>query len=479
MPYIVLILQGRVYAKEERDDGTDDNEYATVTYAVPEASGKGKDHKHRYNKTILSAKENSTGKISSKNGMLSAVLYEKCGDKKPVWKCKVEFNEGGEWTYAEWTLNSEKGNVFERTTITGRGDFDLQQIFEKNCDFVNGRRDANAEKRYLVVKFSKGIYDINNFFRIYSNTKIYGHDGFGTDISDGVVLNKKNNKVIFITFDDRSRNVKRYSGFRNISIESLTVNCNEGNKYYASSVLYAAHGRNLKIYDLTVKNGLACHAFQLTGIENSKITDCIFENVNYINYNGSYVQFSGNYASEKRMTEVDEENNKFSGMFTKEVIQIETDFSDIWGAYKDKCKTTYACPTCRMSNDDTSCNNITISGCTFTNVVRAIGNHTSRGEGHFETNVTIKNNIFNKVTGYALVLSRFKNVCICGNRFSGISNNVIGGGVAYICNSCNGKGNNYQSASINGWRNNNMYMRNGKYVKMSDLNKKRQFIVSR
>lgn len=196
--------------------------------------------------------------------------------------------------------------------------------------------------------------------------------------------------VVFLTFDDRSATAKGYTGFKNITLRNFTVNCKNGGTYYGSGLMNAAHGEGLIVDNVTVKDGLAGHSFQLTGMKNVKISNCTFQNLTRVyeeegtgadktrvlkNYTRSYLNKNGI----KEFGNGSNKNPK-NVILTHEVIQIETDFSDVKNS-NDICKNTYACPTCKMSNDNTACIDVTISACTFSNVIRALENHTSRGAG--------------------------------------------------------------------------------------------------
>lgn len=378
--------------------------------------------------------------------------------------------------------------------------FDLQRVFEMNCDYSDNKIttvENNDVNRYLTVDFDVANYAVTNNFRLYSNT----------DINKNVkVSNKKpvfyktNNSPVFINFDDRNSTTKKYDGTSNITIKNLEVNCTYNKKHYGEGFMYAAHGSNLNIDNITVENSLyAGHVFQITAMKKVSITNSCFQNLNYLDRNNNYL-FGVSYADKQIEDFKKGANNKIANFnktskktmklvtsssyferlnfsneksykhkyqkesyyrkqmkkgksikfvdsneksnciltngkfYNHEVIQIEPDYADTNGK-------TFALPTIKMSNDGTVCDNITISGCKFNKVMRAIGNHSNRckdkkGNPKQSKNIYIKNNTFEYVVGHGITLINYSNVHIAKNKFQIVSDARIGGypiyGVKYL-----------------------------------------------
>lgn len=335
------------------------------------------------------------------------------------------------------THKTSYGVVTEVTTKSPDGEdskFDLQKVFEMNCDYSNKKPTTLTKvnvNRYLTVDFDVANYAVTNNFRLYSNT----------DINKNVkVSNKKpvfyktNNSPVFINFDDRNSTTKEYDGSSNIIIKDMSVNCSNNNKYYGNGFMYAAHAENLTVCNIEVTNSLYNgHAFQITGmnnvvIENSTFKDCLYYAIKdddeiIIDY-GKY-----NRKDLKQYHEID--NGKYGNnlsksekkicqkLFSNEIIQIEPDYKE---TDNDQ---VFALPTIKMSNDDTVSKNVFIVDCTFSNVMRAIGNHSNRG-GRCHT-IKIYHNNINNTVGHSIVLSKNKDVYIVANTFDNISIDNIGG----------------------------------------------------
>lgn len=364
--------------------------------------------------------------------------------------------------------------------------FDLQKVFEMNCDYNNKKATTVSKvnvNRYLTVDFDVANYAVTNNFRLYSNT----------DINKNVkVSNKKpvfyktNNSPVFINFDDRNSTTKKYDGTSNITIKNLEVNCTYNKKHYGEGFMYAAHGSNLNIDNITVENSLyAGHVFQITAMKKVSITNSCFQNLIYLKADNNYL-FGVKYAKDKSNAFENNANTKIKNFnkTSKKIMELETDDSyserinnnsykinwqkesyyrkqmkkgksikfvggivangklynheviQIEPDYADTDDTTFALPTIKMSNDGTVCDNITISGCKFNKVMRAIGNHSNRckdkkGNPKQSKNIYIKNNTFEYVVGHGITLINYSNVHIAKNKFQIVSDARIGGSCVY------------------------------------------------
>ena len=351
---------------------------------------------------IISATLTVNGKVSSKD-----VMIGKEGDKY-YWNIKTK-DQNGNWSFMK--DNKKYGKYY------------LQELFAMN---------RTTEKNgILEITLPKTTYYINGLFRVYGNTIIKGNE---------CTLVKTNSNPVFINFDNSNTDTKEYDGSSNIIIKDMSVNCSNNNKYYGNGFMYAAHAENLTVCNIEVTNSLYNgHAFQITGmnnvvIENSTFKDCLYYAIKdddeiIIDY-GKY-----NRNDLKQYHEIDNGNNLSKSekkirqkLFSNEIIQIEPDYKE---TDNDQ---VFALPTIKMSNDGTVSKNVFIVDCTFSNVMRAIGNHSNRG-GRCHT-IKIYNNIINNTVGHAIVLSKNKDVYIVANTFDNISIDNIGGypiyGVKYL-----------------------------------------------
>ena len=406
---------------------------------------------------IIKATLTVNGKASTKYVMIGKK------DNKYYWNFKTKNKKG------HWSFNDSKRKY---------GKYYLQELFEMNR--------TTEKKGTLVITLPKTTYYTNGFFRVYGNKTVNGNE---------CTLVKTNDNPVFINFDNTNTNTKAYNGSSNITIKNMSVNCTYNKKHYGEGFMYAAHGSNLNIDNITVENSLyAGHVFQITAMKKVSITNSCFQNLNYLDRNNNYL-FGVSYAdkqiedfkkgannqianfnktSKKTMKLVTSssyfERLNFSNeksykhnyqkesyyrkqmkkgksikfvdskeksnciltngiLYNHEVIQIEPD-------YADTDDTTFALPTIKMSNDGTVCDNITISGCKFNKVMRAIGNHSNRCKDKKRNpkqskNIYIKNNTFEYVVGHGITLINYSNVHIAKNKFQIVSDARIGGSCVY------------------------------------------------
>ena len=386
--------RGDIYPRLTRATTDENGEYKETTLSPDNGSAShiwtNKDE------VIISATLTVNGKVSSKD-----VMIGKEGDKY-YWNIKTK-DQNGNWSFMK--DNKKYGKYY------------LQELFTMN---------RTTEKNgILEITLPKTTYYINGLFRVYGNTIIKGNE---------CTLVKTNSNPVFINFDNSNTDTKEYDGSSNIIIKDMSVNCSNNNKYYGNGFMYAAHAENLTVCNIEVTNSLYNgHAFQITGmnnvvIENSTFKDCLYYAIKdddeiIIDY-GKY-----NRKDLKQYHEID--NGKYGNnlsksekkicqkLFSNEIIQIEPDYKE---TDNDQ---VFALPTIKMSNDGTVSKNVFIVDCTFSNVMRAIGNHSNRG-GRCHT-IKIYHNNINNTVGHSIVLSKNKDVYIVANTFDNISIDNIGG----------------------------------------------------
>lgn len=385
---------GDTYPKLTRATTDENGEYKETTLSPDNGSAShiwtNKDE------VIISATLTVNGKVSSKD-----VMIGKEGDKY-YWNIKTK-DQNGNWSFMK--DNKKYGKYY------------LQELFAMN---------RTTEKNgILEITLPKTTYYINGLFRVYGNTIIKGNE---------CTLVKTNSNPVFINFDNSNTDTKEYDGSSNIIIKDMSVNCSNNNKYYGNGFMYAAHAEKLTISNIDVKNALYDgHAFQITGmndviIEKSTFTDCLYYAIkdddeiiiDYGKYNRKDLKQyheidNGKYGDNRSKDEQEISKN----LFSKEIIQIEPDYKE---TDNDQ---VFALPTIKMSNDGTVSKNVTIRYCTFSNVMRAIGNHSNRG-GRCHT-IKIYHNNINNTVGHSIVLSKNKDVYIAANTFDNISIDNIGG----------------------------------------------------
>lgn len=287
------------------------------------------------------------------------------------------------------------------------GQYYIQELFELN---------RLTEKKYkLYITLPKTNLYTNGYYRIFGNTTFDG---------SGCIITKTNDNPFIINFDDTDSNTVKYSGSSNITVKNMTVDCTDKSdgtiNHYRNGFFYMAHCSNVVVDHIVVKNGrYNGHVFQITGARNVTVSDSKFYNLLYINRNTNKRYTRENCGNRK------EKNSEYYGntLFNYEVIQIEPDFSNTNNG------TAFALPTIKMSNDDTVSKDVTIEFCRFENVMRAIGNHSTKVK--ICNRITIYNNIFVNTIGHAVILPRYNYVTVCNNIFNKISTKQVGGSLVY------------------------------------------------
>ena len=173
---------------------------------------------------------------------------------------------------------------------------------------------------------------------------------------------------------------KGYEGAGNITIHGGTWDFQgkKGQVNYNVSMeaIRLMHGSHFTISDATMQNLYLSHYLTIEGVSDVSITNCTFKDM-----------------------------QKPSAK--KEAIHIDIMHNDSM-APSSQDNTIY---------DDTFCNDVTISGCTFSNVPRGVGTHIAVA-GLYPSNINISNNTFTDMTYEAIKAYHYKNVTIENNTIT-------------------------------------------------------------
>lgn len=260
---------------------------------------------------------------------------------------------------------------------------------------------AKSIEGSITVKVPAGTYYLDGFLQIFSNTHL--------QLADGAVIKRAPGyTAVMINNGADNSNVGVYNRSGNITLSGGTwdgtVTGTTTNSY--DNLVYFGHGYNITIKDTTIQNCYGVHLLELTGVKDSSVT-----NVTLKNFIGT-----GNA-----------EEDAF-----KEAIQLDvvTEIgSEMFPPY-----------------DNTPCKNITISGCTISNYPSGVGSH-SDVDGSFMDNITIKDNIFEKITNRAIELKHYREVNVSGNV---IRNSTPVIGIDIVNSTGTISGNSIPNASENG-----------------------------
>jgi hypothetical protein len=221
------------------------------------------------------------------------------------------------------------------------------------------------------IYFPKGTYCISNYIQVYKNTTVI--------LNPNAVIKRIGSYYKMFangTIGNATYASGGYNGDGNIHFIGGTfdLNCQVG----STSPLPASqtvtffdlgHAENVTFKDITVKNGQIGHYFQVSSMKNVRFKDCWFGDVVY--------------------------SDTSSALY--ELIQIEEATASSFPSFG--------------GYDLTPSRDIFIEGCTFSNVIRAIGTH-SIGYNVFAENIQIRNCVINNAADNAISLWQYKNVVV-------------------------------------------------------------------
>ncbi len=239
----------------------------------------------------------------------------------------------------------------------------------------------------LVLK--KGTYTISNTIYVPSNVTIKFKDGVklvkGT--KTGTSAYDASSTMFQLIRDSKAKSSNvygKYNGEKNIHfIAEGTVTIDMKNYNNGSTpeiAIVMANNSNVSFEGITFKNIKYGHFVEMDGCKDVTFTGCTFTGM------------------------------KDNSYHNKEAINLDTNDS-VTGGFSQKWS----------KKDKTPNKNITIDGCTFTNLVRAVGTH-RYSSGKYHTNIKFTNNTCKNVMT-PLGMLNWKNVKVTGNKFTSCTAN--------------------------------------------------------
>ncbi len=230
--------------------------------------------------------------------------------------------------------------------------------------------NATVEHPYKI-NLPSGIYQLNKTLFIYSNTELH--------LNDDTVLIQTAGKGENLIKAGAGEINNGYDGYKNITIDGGTWNMN----FNDSCAMRFGHCTNLNIKNANVCNTSDAHHIEAAAIDNMNITNCIFTS--------DRKSATSTNSCESIQLDILHDNTHFTG----------------YGNF-----------------DDTPNKNITITGCTFTDIVSGIGTR-SGVVGKYFDNITITNNKFNNVKERAISCFNYKNSNISNNTFIDCNEGIV------------------------------------------------------
>ena len=223
-----------------------------------------------------------------------------------------------------------------------------------------------------TIKLPAGEYDLGGSIGLSPGVKL--------DLT-GVTLKYKKNSgnMVYMSQMDQSGNaLTRYGEKGGICVSGGTF---IGNSANTSSLIRVAHGTDITFEGCTLSGGGCTHQMEVAAINGFTVKNCIFRDM------------KGNGTDDKQ-----------------EALQLDMPCS------------SYVFPGVEL--DGTPMKNVSITGCTFKNVLRGLGSH-SMLVGVYNENIKINNNTFENVDGECIIALNYKNCTINGNKIKNCGAGIL------------------------------------------------------
>ena len=234
--------------------------------------------------------------------------------------------------------------------------------------FDEAKNKASDKNRYRIY-FPKGEYHINTTLNVFSNTELY------LDADTTLVQDAPKGQNIVKAGDFSQKHIL-YNGFRNIKIDGGKWDM----KSNGSCAMRFGHCTNLSINNVNITNILDAHHIEAAAVDTLSITDSTFT---------SSLR-KGSNSCEAIQLDILHDSKHFPG------------FEEF---------------------DDTPNKNVTISGCTFSNLHSGIGTRSAVVSKYFD-NVVIENNKFENIQEKAISCFNYKNSKIINNTFTNVNSGI-------------------------------------------------------
>ncbi|MCD7825040.1 MAG: right-handed parallel beta-helix repeat-containing protein [Clostridiaceae bacterium] len=260
---------------------------------------------------------------------------------------------------------------------------------EKTCRPIQdalyaAQENASAKKPYIVL-VEPGDYTLDLCLHAYSYTTLYVEGATFTQSSSYKgnmfkIGDNGLNEETGVQGDNRSGYY-----YKNITLRGGTWDGN-GQK---TVPLRAAHGKNFTVKNVTVQNNKDSHQLEIAGLNGFYVDGCTFK------------------------------DQIITGTTANEAIQIDIMVGDHFNGYKSEVLT---------------CKDIQVTNCTFDNVRRGVGSHTS-WTGLPVEKVYIAGNTFSHIKSYAIECLNYTDCIVENNTI-----NQSGRGIAVYSMRANGDG---------------------------------------
>lgn len=248
---------------------------------------------------------------------------------------------------------------------------------------------ATKDAPYTVLLPQDKTYELYYALKVYSNTTI--------DMNGSTLVMAPStdsfNMIHIGGYDSDKEGVTGYDGYENITIKNGTLD-GDGN---SSTLLKGAHATNVNVENMTLKHTISTHLSEFAAVNKLTVKDCRFTDMKLSGSNETFY----------------------------EAIQLDVLVPSHFGNYHAE-----ALPV----------KNVKVTGCTFTNVPRAVGSHTAILNAPM-SDITIENNTIKDCISAGIQICNWKNVTIKDNSITNCPR-----GIAVFSVNCTGG----ESSSANG-----------------------------
>ncbi len=238
---------------------------------------------------------------------------------------------------------------------------------------------------HITVVIPPGTYYLDSKdLHIYSNTTLK---------ADGATIIRKagNTSVLLKNWSENDTEIGNYSCTENITIQGGTWDGNASASDDPSNLFYFFHASNITISNVTMKNCCGHHFIEFVGVKDSTISNCTFSD---------FIKQAGVNYTISDDDDIPTNSSKVASIVS-EAIQLDY-------AYEENSFGS-------RPYDGTVCQNIKVTGCTFTDCLSGIGNHHSVKHS---TGWDFENNTFTNMSYSCFVIENVDNLSISGNTIN-------------------------------------------------------------
>ena len=284
--------------------------------------------------------------------------------------------------------------AYDPTLSNGEHVYNLSGRAELKSDFrglVNGalrdawdnyEEDSSYKSRVIIPE---GTYVLSDVLRIGSNTTLE---------MNGVTIKNGYGRMLTTTLKGKNkRGAGGYADYQNIT---LIGGCWDAEGYEKVPVRFA-HMTGLTIKNVTFEDSAATHTLEIGACKDVEVSGCVFQNTRHS-------------SAELEAFQIDVLHEYGGGSDDDDENSDDTGYT-----MKYHPDQVY---------DDTCCENVRVTGCTFRNLKRGFGSHGALVGKYYYQNIYVSNCTFDNITNTAIMCTMWKDSAITGNTFTNVGRGV-------------------------------------------------------